>query len=76
MKKLLFSLIIYFSWTAFFNTAGQVVAEFVEGDKTPGAHSVNWNGCNRAGAPVASGIYYYQIQAGELQKIGKMTLLK
>ncbi|MCP4546852.1 MAG: hypothetical protein GY835_28190, partial [bacterium] len=41
-----------------------------------GHHSVTWNGRDSAGQSVASGVYFYSIDAGPLQKTSKMLLLK
>jgi hypothetical protein len=37
----------------------------------PGFHQVNWNAGN-----LPEGIYFYQMQAGNLSKTGKMILMK
>lgn len=54
-----------------FNSMGQKVAELVNENKSSGSHSVVWDASN-----VASGIYYYQLQAGEDVLTQKMTLIK
>jgi hypothetical protein len=35
-----------------------------------------WDGRNDAGAPVASGVYFYQLVANEFTQTRKMVLLK
>jgi hypothetical protein len=35
-----------------------------------------WDGCNNTGEKVASGIYYYQLQAGHFSAIRKLVVLK
>jgi len=59
-----------------FNIAGRMINSFEEGIKEPGSYSVRWNGCNESGAPLASGNYFYQIQAGNESKTGRMILLR
>ncbi len=59
-----------------FNILGEVVAELVTGRQAAGEYSVEWNGINRAGRPVASGVYFYRIEAGEFTASKKMLLLK
>jgi len=54
-----------------YNPAGQKVATLVNERKPAGAHSINFN----AGG-LASGIYYYKIQAGNYQEVKKMILMK
>ena len=38
--------------------------------------SAYWDGRNESGESVSSGIYFYQIQAGEFATTRKMTILK
>ena len=59
-----------------FNVTGQVVRRLVDGDQTPGSHVLTWNGVDELGRPVASGIYFYQLIAGEFREVRKMLLLK
>jgi flagellar hook assembly protein FlgD len=61
---------------------GQRVRTLVESEMAAGRHSVSWNGRDEAGAPVASGVYFYQLvvqkQNGEaaFTQTKRMTLLK
>jgi hypothetical protein len=41
-----------------------------------GVHSVLWDGNDHDGRPVASGIYFYRMKAGDLIRARKMILLK
>ena len=43
--------------------------------QSAGFKSVVWNGRDRFGEPVASGIYLYKMTAGEYAEISKMSLL-
>lgn len=54
-----------------FNSLGQKVATLVDNTLASGTHSVTWNAQN---AP--SGIYFYQLKAGDLVQTNKMLLLK
>ncbi|MBC8232855.1 T9SS type A sorting domain-containing protein [bacterium] len=38
--------------------------------------AAHWNGRNDAGETVSSGIYFYQIQAGDFKAMRKMVILK
>jgi hypothetical protein len=58
------------------NVIGQEIARLVEGEQDAGFYEVQWNGRNGNGTPVASGIYFYRIQAGDFVKISKMVFLK
>jgi hypothetical protein len=59
-----------------YNVAGQAVRTFDTGYQAAGEHSVNWDGLDSTGAPAASGIYYYRIQAGNDVLTDDMILLK
>jgi hypothetical protein len=45
------------------NVLGQEVATLQEGVQTVGFHDVIWNGTSRTGRNVASGVYFYRIEA-------------
>jgi hypothetical protein len=59
-----------------YNILGQVVHTLVDEPLAAGDHSVTWNGKNEQGRDVASGVYFYRIQAGSFESIQKMTLLR
>ena len=42
-------------------------------DKTQAAY---WDGRNNLGEPVGSGVYFYQLQAGEFSATRKLVILK
>lgn len=54
-----------------YNVMGQQVATLVSETKSPGTYRVNWNA-----AAMASGIYYYRLQAANQVMIRQMTLIK
>lgn len=59
-----------------FDLLGRKVVTLFEGPMIPGAHQVRWDGYNQLGAPAASGIYLYRLQAGAQQIQKKMVLLR
>ena len=59
-----------------YNILGQVVNTLVDEPLDAGSHSVMWNGTNAQGRDVASGVYFYRINAGGYESIEKMTLLR
>jgi dienelactone hydrolase len=59
-----------------FDVLGREVATLVNGVGKPGVHSVQWNGRNERGEAVSSGIYLYQLRAGNFVTTKKMILLK
>jgi len=59
-----------------YTVLGQRVRSLVDRQQTAGTHSVIWDGTNASGESVATGIYFYRIQAGEYAATKKMLLLK
>ena len=59
-----------------FNIRGQLVRTLIQADYTPGFHSIRWDGKDNNGISVSSGLYIYQLQAGEFVQVRKMSLLK
>jgi flagellar hook assembly protein FlgD len=50
---------------------GQKVATLVSEQKNAGYHQVEWDA-----SEFSSGVYYYQIKAGEFHQVRKMIFLK
>jgi hypothetical protein len=46
-----------------YDVTGREVALLADGVRTAGFHSVTWNGTNGAGGQVASGVYFYTLDA-------------
>jgi hypothetical protein len=42
----------------------------------PGAFRAEWDGRDAGGRPVASGVYFYRLQAGADRAVRKMALLR
>jgi hypothetical protein len=54
-----------------YNLLGKKVATLVSERMNPGYHTYQFNANN-----LASGVYYYQIEAGEYRQVNKMILIK
>ena len=54
-----------------FNILGEEVSKLVDERQTAGYYQVQWDASR-----YSSGVYFYRIQAGRWQKVGKMTLLQ
>jgi hypothetical protein len=54
-----------------YDLLGQEVVKLIDEEKNPGKHKIIFNGYN-----LASGIYFYVIEAGKFKAIKKMLLLK
>lgn len=59
-----------------FNILGQEVSMLVNSNQNAGKYSVTWNGRDKSGNAMPSGIYLYRIQAGNFVSVKKMMLLK
>ena len=59
-----------------YNLLGQQVRALVSQHMDAGYHSAIWNGQNELGRQVASGIYIYQLSAGNFTQAKRMVLLK
>jgi hypothetical protein len=59
-----------------FNTLGQMIRTLVDGRQQPGTYRVRWDGSDNSGRPVPSGIYFYQLTAGDFSQTKRMILMK
>ena len=59
-----------------YDMLGRQVRHLIARRLSPGIHEVRWNGENDAGSAVASGTYLYRLQAGDVQLVRRMVLLK
>ncbi len=59
-----------------YNILGERVARIIEPMQSKGPHSIVWNGRDENGKKVASGIYFYRLQAGAFSATKKMVLLR
>jgi flagellar hook assembly protein FlgD len=59
-----------------FDIVGRVVTTLVDQKMSAGVHQVTWNGRDQDGRPVASGVYFYHIQAAGFSATKKMALIK
>ena len=60
-----------------YNVSGERVRVLAGGEElVAGAHTRIWDGRNDAGARVSSGIYFYELVAGDFRQTRKMVLLK
>lgn len=61
---------------AVYNVLGQLTTILVDADKQAGSYTVVWDGTDRSGRTVSSGIYMYRLQAGNYTASKKMLLMK
>ena len=54
-----------------YDELGREVARLVNGEQSAGSHSVRWDGAN-----FSSGVYFYELSAGNFHDVKKMMLMK
>jgi len=59
-----------------YNILGQRVRTLVNKEQVPGYYSVVWNGRDDYGREMASGVYFYRLEAGSYSSSKKLLLLK
>lgn len=59
-----------------YNLLGQKVKTLVSGEQITGTYSVVWDGVTESGSGAASGVYLYQLRAGEYRASKKLLLLR
>jgi hypothetical protein len=58
-----------------YNIAGQVVKTF-QGSAEAGTTTIRWDAKDNRGAQVATGVYFYSVEAGAFKDVKKMVLMK
>ena len=58
-----------------YNIAGQVVKTYA-GHADAGTYTITWNGTDNRGSKVASGVYFYAVEADGFNAIRKMVLMR
>jgi YVTN family beta-propeller protein len=61
---------------ALYDVRGRLVRTIIDEARGPGVHTVVWEGRDRRGRRVASGIYFCRLEAGALVDTQKMLLLR
>ena len=59
-----------------YNILGQKVKTITEDELPAGVHSVQWDGKDASGHPVANGVYFYRMNTEKFYQIRKMILMK
>jgi hypothetical protein len=59
-----------------FDLRGRLVKTLIDGPREAGPQTIIWDGRDARGARVASGVYLYQLRAGDQVEQRKMTLVK
>ncbi|MGB2698725.1 MAG: FlgD immunoglobulin-like domain containing protein, partial [Candidatus Zixiibacteriota bacterium] len=59
-----------------YNVLGQRVTTLIDQVQPAGYHKTSWDGTNKSGITVSSGVYFYEIQTSEFSECRKMVLLR
>lgn len=59
-----------------YDAGGRLVRTLLDGLKTPGYHRIVWEGKDRNGENVASGVYFCLLRVGDFTQAKKMVLVK
>ena len=64
-----------------YDLKGKPIRQLSLGFQTAGTYrsqsrAAYWDGCNSLGEPVASGIYFYALQAGQFKATRRMVIMK
>ncbi|MEA2063413.1 MAG: FlgD immunoglobulin-like domain containing protein [Gemmatimonadota bacterium] len=59
-----------------YDLRGRLVRSLVADTREPGTYNVHWDGTDKSGRRVASGVYFYRIKAGTFVQTRKMIILK
>lgn len=61
---------------AIYSVLGQEIRRLADALYAAGHHTIRWDGNDASGAPVASGVYLYRLQAGGFTQVKKMSLVR
>jgi hypothetical protein len=59
-----------------YDLMGREIKTLVKQVSAPGRYSVNWNGRNKWGKQIASGMYFYRMETPKFQSVKKLIFLK
>ena len=59
-----------------FDVTGATIRALLSKRQDKGVRRINWDGGNDRGEPVASGVYFYRLNAGSFRATKKMVMLQ
>ncbi len=59
-----------------YDLRGSLIKTLLRGKQTSGFHRINWDGCDKAGREVSSGIYFCCLTASDFTATKKLVVLK
>jgi hypothetical protein len=61
---------------AVYDLTGRRLKTLVSGPQDPGVHTIEWNGLDQGGNPVASGVYFYKMHASDVTQTRKLVITR
>ena len=61
---------------AIYDASGRIIRTLVDEAMPAGNHAIEWDGKDNAGRSVSTGVFFYQMTAGDFASQKRMTLLK
>jgi hypothetical protein len=61
---------------AVYDVSGKVVRVLVDGPARAGRHEITWDGTNENGQRVASGVYFFALESGDVRERRSVVLLR
>ena len=58
------------------DASGRLVRSLIDERLEPGEHTMQWNGCDNAGRPVPSGLYFYRVVADGAVRTRRLVALR
>lgn len=59
-----------------YSVLGEEIATLLSAVRPAGQYSIHWDGTDRNGLPVSSGVFFYRLEAGDFCGKGKLVLLR
>jgi subtilisin family serine protease len=59
-----------------FSVRGRLIRTLLDGAKSPGTHSQIWDGCDKNGINVSSGVYFYRLTSEHFSQTRKLLLVR
>jgi hypothetical protein len=59
-----------------YETSGRLARTLLDKEMPSGSHEIVWDGRTAGGAPTASGVYFYRMEAGAFSDVKKMVLIR
>ena len=61
---------------AVYNLMGEKIRTLVADSRAAGNYQINWDGTDNHGNAVSTGMYFYELKAGDFKQVKRMTFMK